>query len=81
MFNIIKLRAENRRLTEELAQKEQTIQYLNACINKANKRTIYYKKEADALRAVLASHVSFLDFPNSSVEPENQISINDILSN
>ena len=81
MFSIIKLRSENKRLKEELAQKELTIQYLNGCINKANKRTLYLKKEADALRAVLASHVSYLDFPNSSVEPDNQISIHDILEN
>lgn len=81
MFNIIKLRAENKRLKEELAQKDITIQYLNACINKANRRTIYARKEADALRAVLGTKVSFLDFPNSSVEAVRQISIHDILEN
>lgn len=81
MFNIIKLRAENKRLKEELAQKDITIQYLNGCVNKANRRTIYARQEADALRAVLSTKVSFLDFPNSSVEPDNQISIHDILEN
>ena len=81
MFNIIKLRAENKRLKEELAQKDITIQYLNGCVSKANRRTIYARQEADALRAVLTSHVSYLDFPNSSVEADRQISINDILEN
>ncbi len=81
ILDIIKLRRENSKLKEELAQKEITIQYLNACVSKANRRTIYARQEADALRAVLASHVSYLDFPNSSVEAEGQISIHDILEN
>ena len=74
MFNIIKLRAENKRLKEELAQKDITIQYLNSCVFKANKRyTDLY------MRVVRPSE--FIDFPNSSVEAEGQISIHDILEN
>ena len=79
MFNIIKigmLRAENKRLKEELAQKDITIQYLNGCVNKANKRYL------DLVNFVVRP-VPFesLDFPNSSVKAEGQISIHDILEN
>ena len=74
MFNIIRLRAENKRLKEELAQKDITIQYLNGCVFKANKRyTDLYMK--------MVRPSEFLDFPNSSVEAEGQISIHDILEN
>lgn len=75
MFNIIKLRAENKRLKEELAQKDITIQYLNGCINKANRRSL------DLLSKILTMRsCEDLDFPNSSVE-DRQISIHDILEN
>lgn len=76
MFNIIKLRAENKQLKEELAQKEMTIQYLNGCVNKANKRYL-------DLVMMVVRPVPFkdLDFPNSSVEADRQISIHDILEN
>lgn len=75
-FKIKRLRAENNRLKEELVQKEITIQYLNGCINKANKR---YTDLLIASRRYYG--ISSLDFPNSSVEAEGQISINDILEN
>lgn len=78
MFNIIKLRAENKRLKEELAQKDITIQYLNGCVNKANKRYIDLVKHAIFPMEFIKSCES-LDFPNSSVEAEGQISIQDIL--
>ena len=74
MFNIIKLRAENKRLKSELEQKEITIQYLNACVSRANRRYINLLHFTD-------ERFSTLDFPNSSVEDDNQISINDILEN
>lgn len=77
MFSIIKLRSENKKLKEELAQKELTIQYLNACINKANRR---YINLLEASRIGVRA-IQNLDFPNSSVEPDNQISIHDILEN
>ena len=68
MFNIIKLQAENKRLKEELARKELTIQYLNGCVNKANKRYI------DLLEAsrIGVRAIQSLDFPNSSVEADRQ---------
>ena len=77
MFNIIKLQAENKRLKEELVQKDVTIQYLNGCVNKANKRYI------DLLVAsrIGVRAIQSLDFPNSSVEADRQISIHDILEN
>ena len=78
MFNIIRLRAENKRLKEELAQKETTIQYLNGCVNKANKRYIDLVKHAIFPMEFIKS-CEGLDFPNSSVESEGQISIQDIL--
>lgn len=74
MFNIIKLRSENKRLKEELASKNVTIQYLNACVSKANKRYI-------DLYMQMVRPASNIDFPNSSVEAYSQISINDILEN
>ena len=75
MFNIIKLQAENKRLKEELAQKDITIQYLNGCINKANRRSL------DLLSKILTMRsCEDLDFPNSSLE-DRQISIHDILEN
>ena len=76
MLEIFKLRAENKRLKEELAQKEITIQYLNGCVNTANKRYL------DLVNMVVRP-VPFedLDFPNSSVKAERQISIHDILEN
>ena len=73
-FKIKRLRAENKRLKEELEQKEITIQYLNACVSWANKR---YKD----LYMKIAGKYMIIDFPNSSVEAEGQISINDILEN
>ena len=74
MLEIFKLRIENQRLKEELAQKDITIQYLNSCVFKANKRyTDLY------MRVVRPSE--FIDFPNSSVEADRQISIHDILEN
>ena len=79
MFNIVKLKAENKALKEMVDQKNTTIMYLNCCISKANRRALRYKQESDALRAVLASHVSYLDFPNSQLE--GQMSISDILEN
>ena len=76
-FKIKRLRAENRRLKAELEQKEITIQYLNGCINKANRRYINLLTASRiGVRAVQA-----LDFPNSSVESSDQISISDILEN
>lgn len=78
MFNIIKLRAENKRLKEELEQKEITIQYLNACVSRANKRYIDLVKHAIFPMEFIKS-CEGLDFPNSSVEAEGQISIHDIL--
>lgn len=82
MFNIIRLRAENKRLKEELAQKDITIQYLNACVSKANKRYIellkWYGLSPNNLEVIKS--IEGLDFPNSSVEG-NQISIHDILEN
>ena len=77
MFNIIKLRAENKRLKKELAQKEITIQYLNACVNKANRRYLNLLHFVEG-KSEYSHH---LDFPNSSVESEGQISIHDILEN
>ena len=82
MFSIIKLRSENKRLKEELAQKELIIQYLNACINKANKRTLEVQKQLDLIRTLdMVTSCSELDFPTASVEPDNQISIHNILEN
>lgn len=79
MLEIFKLRAENNRLKEEIAQKDMTIQYLNGCINKANRRSL------DLLSKILnmssGKDLDFLDFPNSSVEADRQISIHDILEN
>lgn len=80
MFNIIKLRAENKRLKEELAEKETIIQYLNGCVNKANKRYIDLVKHAIFPMEFIKS-CEGLDFPNSSVESDRQISIHDILEN
>ena len=74
MFNIIKLKAENKRLKEELAQKEITIQYLNTCVFRANKR---YN---DLVMKVVRPSTD-IDFPNSSLEADSQISIYDILQN
>ena len=79
MFNYFKLKAENKRLKAELDQSKLVIQYLNSCVSKANRRALNHKAEAETLRAVLASHVSYLDFPNSQVE--GQMSISDILEN
>ena len=102
MFNIIKLRAENKRLKEELAQKEITIQYLNALVSRANRRYLEQVKQVEAMKSI--DHLDFpnsnnqerenlidllstgplgkyIDFPNSSVESEGQISIHDILEN
>ena len=83
MFNIIKLRAENKRLKEELAQKDITIQYLNGCVNKANKRYIELKKQFGIFPNTLALLKSCenLDFSNPSEEADRQISIHDILEN
>ena len=75
MFNIIKLQAENKRLKEELAQKDITIQYLNGCINKANRRSLDLLSKTLTMRSC-----EDLDFPNSSLE-DRQISIHDILEN
>ena len=72
MFSIIKLRAENKRLKEELAQKILTIQYLNSLVFKANSRYIALLNEHKAIG-------EDLNFPNT--EPDNQISIHDILEN
>lgn len=78
MFNIIKLRAENKRLKEELAQKNITIQYLNGCVNKANRRTIEIQKQLDLVTTVLVKKTEEeIDFPNSSLA--KQLSIHDIL--
>ena len=78
MFNTLKLRAENKRLKEELAEKETIIQYLNGCVNKANKRTIEIQKQLDLVTTVLVKKTEEeIDFPNSSLA--NQISIHDIL--
>ena len=79
MFNIIKigmLRAENKRLKEELAQKDITIQYLNGCVNKANRRYLELVKQVNIMKSI-----DHLDFPNSSLEADRQISIHDILKN
>lgn len=76
-IKVLDLIKENKRLKEELAQKDITIQYLNGCVNKANKRYI------DLLTAsrIGVRAIQSLDFPNSSVEAEGQISIHDILEN
>lgn len=83
MFNIIKLRAENKRLKEEnknlkeeLEQKKIIIQYLNGCISKATERSV------ELLRKILTmKSCEDLNFPNSSEEADRQISIHDILEN
>lgn len=74
MFNIIKLRAENKRLKEELAEKETIIQYLNGCVNKANRRYLEQVRQVNQMKSI-----DHLSFPNSEVD--NQISIHDILEN
>jgi len=64
IFENIKLRSENKRLKEELEQKDQTIQYLNTCVSRANRRytnLLHFTDEG----------FSKLDFPNSSVEDDN----------
>lgn len=76
MFNIIKigmLRAENKRLKEELEQKEMTIQYLNALGSKKTKEIMSLRRKI-ALMGI-ANDVSF---PNTEEVPE-QISIQNIL--
>lgn len=75
-FKIKRLRAENKRLKEELAQKEITIQYLNGCVTKANRRYLEQIRQVEIMKSI-----DHLDFPNSSLESEGQISIHDILEN
>lgn len=67
-FKIKRLKSENKRLKELVAQKELTIQYLNGCVSKANLRYVELLKSCDSL-----------DFPNSQLE--GQMSISDILEN
>lgn len=73
-FKIKRLRAENKRLKEELAQKDIIIQYLNGCVNKANRRYLEQVRQVNLMKSI-----DHLSFPNS--ESEGQISINDILEN
>ena len=82
LLDIFKLRSENKRLKVELEQKKITIQYLNACVSKANKRYIELLKQYGICPNTLEviKSIEGLDFPNSSVEG-NQISIYDILEN
>lgn len=81
MLEIFKLRAENKRLIEEnkilreeLEQKRTVIQYLNGCINKANRRYLEQLRQVNLMKSI-----EELSFPNS--EAERQISIHDILEN
>ena len=75
MFNYIKLKAENKRLKEELEKKELTIQYLNGCVSRANSR---YMNLLNFINGKFAGYAQ-LDFPNSQLE--GQMSISDILEN
>lgn len=85
MFEYIRLRkqvaslkGENEVLRKELEQKNTIIQYLNGCVNKANKRTIEIQKQLDLVTNVLVKKTEEnIDFPNSSLA--KQISIHNIL--
>lgn len=67
------LKKENIALRSQLMQKNQTIQYLNGCVNKANKRLLNVISQNELLKTGMD-----ISFPNSEEVPE-QISINDIL--
>lgn len=82
MFNTWKLkrqvealRKENKDLRALVEQKNQTIMYLNGCVNKANQRYLQILQQTDILK-----NSSLIDFPNTESQPAiNQISIHDIL--
>ena len=73
-IKVLDLIKENKRLKEELAQKDIIIQYLNGCVNKANRRYLEQVRQVNQIKSI-----DHLSFPNSEVD--NQISINDILEN
>ena len=69
-----KLRKKNTELKECLEEKKQIIQYLNVCINKANKRYLeLIKKQSNLFPNVLEyiSCVGSLDFP-ATQKPEDK---------
>ena len=82
MFNTWKLKRqvealkkENKALRAQVEQKNQTIMYLNGCVNKANQRYLQILNQTDILK-----NSSLIDFPNTESQPAlNQISIHDIL--
>ena len=78
LARIASLEAENKELKSRLQCKTDSLMYVNSILSKRNQELIQARSEVEALRAVLRTHVSYLDFPNSSVE-EGQISIQDIL--
>ena len=73
-FKIKRLKEENKKLRSELEQKNQTIHYLNGCVNKANKRYLQMCRQVNFLQ-----NCDSLSFPNS--ETDKKISIYDILEN